>query len=167
VAKLASLFVKVGALLFIIVLPTKYAIDLQLLGGVWILQTLPSVALGLYTRWFDARALLLGWLGGMAVGTYMAFDLSFESSVYPLNLFGLSLNMYEGIYAIVVNLVIAVVVTLILRATGAGDRADETVREDYEERVEGEERPVPATPEQEERFRREGEPARPRQAPRS
>src|SRR6188472_1173012 len=75
VAKLVSLFVKVGALAFAIVLPTEYAIDLQLLGGVWILQTLPAVALGLYTRWFDARALLLGWLGGMAVGTYMAFDL--------------------------------------------------------------------------------------------
>ena len=41
VAKIVSLVVKVGALVFVIVLPTKYAIDLQLLGGVWILQTLP------------------------------------------------------------------------------------------------------------------------------
>lgn len=41
VAKLASLVVKIGALLVIIFLPTQFALDLQLLGGVWILQTLP------------------------------------------------------------------------------------------------------------------------------
>ncbi|MEA2223396.1 MAG: hypothetical protein QOH83_1772, partial [Solirubrobacteraceae bacterium] len=33
---------KVGALVIIVTLPTKYAIELQLLGGVWILQTLPA-----------------------------------------------------------------------------------------------------------------------------
>jgi SSS family solute:Na+ symporter len=47
IAKIVSLGVKLGALVFVIVLPSKYAIDLQLLGGVWILQTLPSVALAL------------------------------------------------------------------------------------------------------------------------
>src|SRR3954452_8802233 len=60
VAKIASLFVKVGALLFVIVLPTEYAIDLQLLGGVWILQTRPAVVIALYTRWFHRWALLAG-----------------------------------------------------------------------------------------------------------
>jgi solute:Na+ symporter, SSS family len=52
VAKIVSLIVKVGALAFIIFLPTQYAIDLQLLGGVWMLQTLPAVIIALYTRWF-------------------------------------------------------------------------------------------------------------------
>ena len=83
-AKIASLVVKVGALVFVIVLPTKYAIDLQLLGGVWILQTLPAVAIGLYTRWLDRRALLVGWAAGMVLGTYMAIDLDFKGSVYKL-----------------------------------------------------------------------------------
>jgi solute:Na+ symporter, SSS family len=147
VAKIASLFVKVGALLFVIILPTKYAIDLQLLGGVWILQTLPAVALGLYTRWFDARALLLGWLAGMAVGTYMAIDLSFKSSVYPLTLFGIDFNAYEGIYAIVLNLAIAVGLTLVLRASGTGDRSDETAPDDYRDRGRAPApEPLPATP---------------------
>jgi Na+/proline symporter len=36
------------------------ALNLQLLGGIWILQTLPSVILGLYTRWFHRWALLTG-----------------------------------------------------------------------------------------------------------
>src|SRR3954447_17650922 len=61
VAKITSLVVKIGAVLFIIVLPTKYAIDLQLLGGVWILQTLPAIVFGLFTRWLHSWALLAGW----------------------------------------------------------------------------------------------------------
>ncbi|HYZ89879.1 MAG TPA: sodium:solute symporter family protein, partial [Myxococcales bacterium] len=51
VAKIVSLVVKAGALAFVLFLPTKFAIDLQLLGGVWMLQTLPAVMLALYTRW--------------------------------------------------------------------------------------------------------------------
>src|SRR5438270_692360 len=39
-AKLASLVVKAGALAFIVFIPLQYAINLQLLGGVWIIQTL-------------------------------------------------------------------------------------------------------------------------------
>jgi solute:Na+ symporter, SSS family len=34
VAKIVSLIVKVGALAFLLFLPTQFAIDLQLLGGV-------------------------------------------------------------------------------------------------------------------------------------
>src|SRR5467141_1280543 len=45
-AKWVSLIVKLGALVFIIFVPTQYAIYLQLLGGIWIIQTLPSVILG-------------------------------------------------------------------------------------------------------------------------
>src|SRR5579871_6464570 len=71
-AKLVSLIVKFGALVFILGLPLQYAIQLQLLGGVWIIQTLPSVIVGLYTRWFHDRALFLGWLAGIVAGTAMA-----------------------------------------------------------------------------------------------
>jgi SSS family solute:Na+ symporter len=145
VAKIASLFVKVGALVFVIVLPTKYAIDLQLLGGVWILQTLPAVAVGLYTRWLDARAMLVGWAAGMAWGTYMAFDLDFKGSVFKV--FGI--NAYEALWGLALNLVVSVVLTAILRATGAGDSADETVEDDFEERdPDRGAPPLAATPEQ-------------------
>ncbi len=57
-AKWVSLIVKLGALIFIIFVPTPYAIQLQLLGGIWIIQTLPAVLLGVYTRWFNDWALL-------------------------------------------------------------------------------------------------------------
>ncbi len=68
VAKIASLVVKVGALAFILFLPTQYALDLQLLGGLWILQTFPALVFGLFTRWFRAEGLLLGWAVGIGWG---------------------------------------------------------------------------------------------------
>jgi len=64
-AKLVPLIVKFGALAFVILLPLQYAIELQLLGGVWISQTLPAVIGGLFTRWFHDRALVAGWLAGI------------------------------------------------------------------------------------------------------
>ena len=43
-AKIASLVVKFGAVLFILFIDPQFSIDLQLIGGVIILQTLPAVA---------------------------------------------------------------------------------------------------------------------------
>ena len=53
---------QLGALVFVMGLSSRYAIyRQQLLGGVWINQTLPAVVLGLYTRWLNPWALLAGW----------------------------------------------------------------------------------------------------------
>src|SRR5581483_7328726 len=49
VAKVMSLATKLFALDFVVALQSSYAINLQLLGGIWICQTLPSVMLALYT----------------------------------------------------------------------------------------------------------------------
>src|ERR1019366_1585064 len=57
VSKWASLVVKLGALYFAVELPHTFAINLQLLGGVWILQLFPMLVAGLFTRWFDRWAL--------------------------------------------------------------------------------------------------------------
>ena len=66
-AKIMSLVIKAGALVFIFALPLQYALWLQLLGGVWIIQTLPAVILGLYTRFFNGWALLFGWAAGFGL----------------------------------------------------------------------------------------------------
>jgi solute:Na+ symporter, SSS family len=155
VAKLVSLVVKLGALVFVIAVPTEYAIDFQLLGGVWILQTLPSVAIGLYTRWLDRRALLVGWAAGMAWGTILAANVDFKGSVATVHLFGGHLTAYWGLFAIALNLLVTVVLTLVLPRDRAGD---ETVAEDYTSEEPA--IPLPATPEQEPRFTRD--PARTR-----
>ena len=143
VAKIVSLAVKVGALLFVIFLPTKYAIDLQLLGGVWILQTLPSIIIGLYTRWFHRWALIAGWAVGMGIGTWMAADQSFKTSVYALDLFGVKFSAYEAVFALVANLLVAIALTIVFSLAGARDRADETRAEDYSELRRDVARPTP------------------------
>ena len=63
-AKVVSLVVKFGALLFVLKLPATYAIEMQLLGGIWMGQLFPSVVVGVFTRWFHPWALLGGMGGG-------------------------------------------------------------------------------------------------------
>ena len=84
VAKIASLLVKTGALVFIIFVPVPYALQFQLLGGLWIIQVLPSVILGLYLRMLNGWALLGGWAVGTAVGTWMASTTSFKAAVFTV-----------------------------------------------------------------------------------
>jgi solute:Na+ symporter, SSS family len=108
-AKIMSLVVKVGALLFILAIPQGYAIEFQLLGGIWIIQLLPPIVLGLYTRAFNSTALLLGWVAGTAIGTYMAASQGFISSVYPLEIFGLTVPGYAALYSVVINFLVAMI----------------------------------------------------------
>jgi solute:Na+ symporter, SSS family len=146
VAKLVSLLTKVGALAFIIFLPLEYALDLQLLGGVWILQTAPAVVIALYTRWFHRWGLLLGWATGMVLGTVMAASQDFKS-VIPLDILGIHINGYAALFALVANLVVAAVATVVLRAANAPEGTDSTAPEDYEERGEVDDaKPLPSTP---------------------
>jgi SSS family solute:Na+ symporter len=132
-AKLVSLIIKFGALAFVLFGTTIYAINLQLLGGIWILQTLPSVVFGLFTRWFHPTALLAGWILGMISGTAMVWSQGLKSAVYPLHIGGTSLAAYAAIHALVLNLVIATVLTPVLQALGAHPGSDETLPEDYQE----------------------------------
>jgi SSS family solute:Na+ symporter len=130
-AKWVSLVVKVGALVFIIFVPTTYAIQLQLLGGIWIIQTLPAVMLGVYTRWFNAWALLLGWAAGIFAGTSMAIAVNLKPA-YPLALGGYTFPGYIAVYTVILNLVIVVVLTPLFNALKASQApADQTVAADY------------------------------------
>lgn len=130
-AKLISLIVKIGAIFFIVGLPLQYAITLQLLGGIWMLQTLPAVIIGLYTRWFHRYALLIGWLVGMIYGTYMASVSGFKSSSYVIHIFGTKVPGYAAIWAIVINLAVAIVLTVIFRALKVSNGTDSTKPSDY------------------------------------
>jgi SSS family solute:Na+ symporter len=122
--------VKLGALFFILALPQSYAIQLQLLGGIWIIQTLPSVLLGLYTRWLHPMALLAGWAGGIAAGTAMAASLDFKGSIYALHIFGLTIPCYAALSSLVLNLAITAALSLVFNMA-MGPRADTTAAADY------------------------------------
>ena len=136
VGKLVSLLVKAFALIFVLTLDKQNAINFQLLGGIWILQTFPAIVGGLYTRWFHRWALLGGWAVGMVYGTVMAYNV-----VNPVtgNHFGGSLDMipmigkmgYIGLTAFAINLVVTVILTMILRALKADPGVDDTIRGDY------------------------------------
>jgi len=128
-AKWVSLVIKTGALVFIIALPQQYAIQLQLLGGIWIIQTLPAVVLGLYTRWFNPWALLAGWAVGNGVGTWIAASLNFIPT-YPLVIAGYTFPGYTAFYTLIINLATAVILTPVFDWL-ARKRPDETVAADY------------------------------------
>jgi SSS family solute:Na+ symporter len=131
IAKLVSLAVKFGALAFVLELPITYAIQLQLLGGVWTVQLFPSVVLGAFTRWLNPWALLCGWAAGMGLGTWMAAELGLKSSVYPVHLFGHTYAIYAAVPALLLNLAVSAGLTLVLRAAKAERGSDATVAGDY------------------------------------
>ena len=127
-AKLASLVVKAGALIFIFALPLKYALYLQLLGGVWIIQTLPAVLLSLYTKFLNGWALLIGWAAGFITGTSMAASVGF-APIYPLHILGTTIPCYIALAALIVNLAVSVVLSPLLNP--AAPNRDSTAASDY------------------------------------
>ncbi|GHF51780.1 permease [Streptomyces mashuensis] len=134
VSKLASLLVKVGALVFVLTLDKTVAINFQLLGGIWVLQTVPALVGGLFTRWFHRWGLLAGWAAGMIYGTWRAYatpsatqDHFGNTNVIPL----IGEKGYIGLTAFAVNVLVAVVATLVLRAVKAPDGVDLTRPSDY------------------------------------
>jgi SSS family solute:Na+ symporter len=145
VAKITSLVVKLGAVAAIIFINPQFSIDLQLIGGVIILQTLPSVALGLYTRWLHRGALITGWVAGMVAGLWMVYEIPklnpdgtvarahFGGSSFALSKLGFDtkLTMYAGFLSLLVNLVVVLVVTVVLRAMKVPEGVDGTAETDY------------------------------------
>jgi SSS family solute:Na+ symporter len=137
VAQLVSLIVKAGGLVFVLALSKTFSINLQLLGGIWILQTFPSIVAGLYTRWFHRWALLLGWAAAMVWGTIVAYNqpvagepgthFGASTAIVP----GLDHTAYIAVTAFVLNLAVAVVLTWVFRALKLREGTDETQPEQY------------------------------------
>jgi SSS family solute:Na+ symporter len=147
-AKIASLVVKFGAVAFIVFVDPQFSIDLQLIGGVMILQTLPAVAVALYTRWFHIYGLVAGWVAGMGYGMWLLYNIGnpavnkahFAGSALPLgkiSIFGWhpfgasTTQIYVGIVALFVNLLVAVIVTLVAKRARVFNGTDQTDPSDY------------------------------------
>ncbi|MBV9119006.1 MAG: sodium:solute symporter, partial [Acetobacteraceae bacterium] len=125
-----SLLVKAGALVFIFLVPLQYALWLQLLGGIWIIQTAPSVLLALYTRLLNGWALLVGWAVGFVLGTWMFFA-NHSQPVYPLHLWGTTVPCYIAVSAVIVNIGVSVVLSLVLNVVASDRHNDLTIWQDY------------------------------------
>ena len=150
--------------LFVLGLNKQNAINFQLLGGVWILQTILAIVAGLYTRWFHRWALLAGWAAGMVYGTVQAYRQTVPNATTTLvngkpvmsvdgtRHFGSSLanfpftntQVYIAATALIVNIIVSVVLTLVLRALRVPSGTDATDPADYySDSADPDERPVP------------------------
>lgn len=136
VSKLMSLLVKAFALVFVLTLDKQNAINFQLLGGIWMLQTFPVIVFSLFTRWFHRYGLLVGWAVGMVYGTVGAYNVknpvtgkAFGGSLD--NIPGIGEMGYIAMTAFVINVVIATLLTFALRAANVSNGRDETIPFDY------------------------------------
>jgi SSS family solute:Na+ symporter len=137
VAQTVSLMVKLGALIFVLALSKTFSINLQLLGGIWILQTFPAIVAGLYTRWFHRWALMTGWAVAMVYGTITAYNTPAPGvpgshfGASTANVPGLNHTVYIALTALVINLVVAVLLTAVFRLANLPAGTDETAPAHY------------------------------------
>ncbi|MEU4424125.1 sodium:solute symporter [Actinoplanes sp. NPDC024001] len=140
VSRWVSLVVKFGAAGLILAVDPAFSVDLQLIGGVVILQTIPATFLGLLTGWFHRAGLIAGLLAGLGAGLAMLYDIPkvnatgqvvadhFGGSSWPV---GNGMTVYVGIVALAINLAVAVLATVLLRMAGVPGGRDATSPEDY------------------------------------
>ncbi len=109
-AQVSGLLVKLAALGCILLLNPTFAIDLQLLGGIWVLQTLPALVLGLLPLGLRAPGLLAGWAAGMAGGTWLVMADGLKP-VHALHLVGIAIPVSTGLLALLLNLAVSLLVS--------------------------------------------------------
>ena len=122
VSQIVSVLLKLGAVAVIVSLKLTFALEFQLIGGVIVIQILPAVVLGLYTRWFHRWALVAGWIVGMGLSVYMLYVTKsataahFGSASFALSAWGLhtKATIWTGIVGVAANLIVATVLTPLL-----------------------------------------------------
>lgn len=120
------LAIMAGAVVFALFMKPQDAVNLHLLGCVWILQILPAVAVSLFTRWFHQRALFTGWAVGVLAGTGL-IGLHGFSLVVNIPIGPVEAPVYVAVIALALNLAVAAALTPILDALGIPRGKDCTV----------------------------------------
>jgi SSS family solute:Na+ symporter len=119
IAKWASVVFKFLALGFVFLVPETYSIQLQLLGGILIVQTLPPIFIGLYTKWLDKNGLIAGWFVGIASGIYFVMQANAGHAIVTTFMhtpFGL---LYAALVALVLNFAVSIIWSLAANAVKA------------------------------------------------
>ena len=107
ITKISSIIFKFVALGFVFTVPATYAISLQLLGGIIIVQILPAVLFGLYVKSLRKEPLILGLLVGISSGIFMveaANNFGAPTSALLQSMFG---PLYIAVIALGLNLLIS------------------------------------------------------------
>ena len=119
IAKWLSAAIKFVALGFVFIAPLTYAIQLQLLGGIIILQLLPAIFLGLYMKDLDWKPLTLGWAAGLISGIWLVL---LANHFGPLATSDVSTGiglLYIGLISLAVNMVISLVGSAFVNVIGS------------------------------------------------
>jgi SSS family solute:Na+ symporter len=131
IAKLFSIVMIIGALLFIFGLPLKYAIQLQLLGGMWMIQIFPAIVFSLFTRFYNGWALLVGWAVGIGLATHFALLNHLKGAIYPFHIGGMTYPCYIALATFVVNVIVATALSPVFHAIKSDRTRDVTTSADY------------------------------------
>ncbi|HVE22802.1 MAG TPA: sodium:solute symporter [Acidocella sp.] len=131
IAKLFSIVMVVGAVLFILAIPNTYAVQLQLLGGMWIIQTFPAIAFSVFTRFFNGWALLIGWAVGIVSATYLAALNHLMGAIWAFHILGYTVPSYIAFATVILNAVIAAVLSVPFNAIASDRARDATKAADY------------------------------------
>jgi solute:Na+ symporter, SSS family len=131
VAKLFSIVMVVGALVFILIIPLTYAVQLQLLGGMWIIQTFPAIVFSVFTRFFNGWALLIGWAVGVVSATWLVALNHFAGAIWAFHILGFTVPSYIALATVIVNAVVAAVLSVPLNALASDRAGDQTSVADY------------------------------------
>ncbi|QKQ99189.1 sodium:solute symporter [Metallosphaera tengchongensis] len=126
-AKIISTVFKFLALGFVFLVPASYAIQLQLLGGILITQTLPAIFLGLYTNKLNGKATLAGWAIGIISSLALVIEANAKFGVIKTSLYATPVGpLYIALLALGINLVVSVIGSAI--AYGMGWRPSQKVK---------------------------------------
>jgi SSS family solute:Na+ symporter len=131
VAKLFAIFMIIAAVFFILEIPTSYAVQFQLLGGMWVIQTFPAIVYSVFTRFFNGWALLIGWAIGIISATYLVSLNHFVGATYPFHILGYTIPSYIAFATVLLNAVIAAILSPPLNAAMPDRAKDETTALDY------------------------------------
>ena len=115
ISKFASLVVKIGALIFILFVPATDILYFQTAGGVWMINALPALIIALFVKRLSKVAMILGWAAGIGLGTWALIVEKFATSLHD---FGVGGKIYIGVAAIVVNLAVVLVGSLVAALLG-------------------------------------------------
>ena len=131
VAQVFAVVFKFLALGFVFIIPATFAIQLQLFGGILILQILPAFVFGLITKNLNRRALFLGLLAGVVSGVYMMLAAN-NYSTWSTTLIATGLGpVFIGMLALAINIIIVVAGTLIANAMKITNNVPKAVLNDF------------------------------------
>jgi len=131
IAKCFAILMIIGAVIFILTIPNTDAVQFQLLGGMWIIQTFPAIAFSVFTRFFNGWALLIGWAIGIISATYLVSLNHFVGATYPFHILGYTIPSYIAFATVILNAAVAAILSPPLNAAIPDRTKDETTALDY------------------------------------